>query len=72
MKQTDMWNILYLVIGIILGIIIGMIIMYFMFSYSFEHFLSHSNGIITNMNINLNETKLVEGVTKFMINRGLI
>ena len=55
-------KILIWIAGIAIGIIIGMILMYFVFTLSFERILEASNGIIQNMQVNLNETKIVDRV----------
>ena len=53
---------LILIVGIIIGIITGMLIMHFLYVYSFERLLTASNGIIQNMQININETKFADRI----------
>ena len=53
---------LILIVGIIIGVVIGMLIMHFIYIYSIEKLLTASNGIFQNMQINFNETKMVDRI----------
>lgn len=57
MKKKE---IMYLIFGITIGIIMGLILAYTLFTLSVIDFLKASEGIISNLQINLNETKLAE------------
>jgi len=71
-KQTKKttWKIIEKILFLLLGVMLGMIIMYFLFIFGFERLLNASQGIIQNVNINFNETKIIEGLEKFVNQSG--
>lgn len=46
--------------GFLFGVIFGMLIMHFIYVDSAEKIFQSVEGIISNINININETKLIE------------
>lgn len=52
---------------ILAGIILGMVIMFFIFVFSFERVLNASQGIVSNVEINVNETKMVYEVMNWTL-----
>lgn len=49
----------------LLGLIVGLLSMYFLLSWSIFEALEHSSGIIQNLNIDLNETQLVDSLMDY-------
>jgi len=67
-EQTNKINWILVILFLLLGVILGMVIMYLLFTFSFERILDASDGIIQNVNIDFNETKVVDGITNWVYN----
>lgn len=57
---------LYITLSVLVGILIGMIVTFFIITISIERILDASQGFIDNINIDVNETKIVESTFKYL------
>jgi len=71
-EEQKRFNTLLAILSCIVGIVIGMTIMCFYFIFGFERILNASEGLFQNVTINFNETKVIEGLTNYINNSGML